>query len=216
MKAWIAIFGLALWSQTLTVQKERALGEALLRDAKRLENAEVAAYVERVGARLGGGFRVVVITGDKGEPVALPGQIVTVPAGFLLAVEDEAEFAGMLAHAMGHTALRHGIVEQPGTITLMTPIEHPPDRMLTAIRMRLPEYELAADRYGAEAAARAGYDATGLTRYLRRTKAAEERLAELPAAEGGEVSSSEFLRVRELVRAALAAPVRKAPSLRRR
>lgn len=101
VKAWIAI-------QTLPVHKERALGEALLRDAARFENTEVAAYVDRVGARLGGGFRVVVIAGNKGEPVALPGQIVTVPAGFLLAVEDEAEFAGMLAHAMGHSALRPG------------------------------------------------------------------------------------------------------------
>lgn len=87
--------------------------------------------------------------------------------------------------------------------------------MPTAVRTRLPEYELAADRYGAEAMARAGFDAAGLTRYLRRIKMAEDRLAALTLAEGGEVSSSEFLRVREIVLAALAAPVRKAPSLRR-
>ncbi len=182
--------------------------------------------MERVGARLGAGFRVVVIAGDKGEPVGLPGLIVTVPAGFLLAVEDEAEFAGMLAHAMGHSALRHGFRDTPpsGRIPLIymggwlgahgdsqdgTPL-YP-----IAMRARVAEYEREADRYGAEAAARAGFDGAGLARYLARRPVAQERLAALTLAEGGEVSSSEFLRVREIVRAALAAPVRTAPSLRR-
>jgi predicted Zn-dependent protease len=42
------------------------------------------------------------------EPATLPGGYVFVPAGLFLAAQDEAEFAGMLAHAMGHIALRHG------------------------------------------------------------------------------------------------------------
>lgn len=227
VKVWLAIFGLVLCGQTLPVQKERALGEAILLQSRRFLNTEVEAYVERVGARLGSGFQIVVTAGDGGEPVGLPGQIIMVPARFLLAVEDEAEFAGMLAHAMGHSALRHGFVElRDGGVPLVymggwmgAHADSSDGAALypAAVKARIAELELEADRYGAEAAARAGFDGAGLTRYLARRPSAEKRLAALAdvGAEGGEVSSSELLRVREIVRAALAAPVRKAPSLRR-
>src|SRR6185295_11797215 len=40
------------------------------------------------------------------EPVAMPGGYIFVPAALFLAARDEAEFAGMLVHAMEHVTQR--------------------------------------------------------------------------------------------------------------
>src|SRR5262245_17734472 len=42
------------------------------------------------------------------EPAALPGGYVFVSAALFLAAQNEAEFAGMVAHAIVHIAERHG------------------------------------------------------------------------------------------------------------
>jgi hypothetical protein len=42
------------------------------------------------------------------EPASLPGGYVFVPASLFVATHNEAEFAGMLAHAMEHVAERQG------------------------------------------------------------------------------------------------------------
>jgi predicted Zn-dependent protease len=98
-------------------EKEAALGVGLAEDARRqttkLDNPEVQAYVERVGRRLAAHlpdtsltFTIAVITDDRGgpthEPIAIPGGYLFVPTSLILAAQNEAEFAGMLSHAMIH------------------------------------------------------------------------------------------------------------------
>ena len=247
MKFCIGVLGISLFGQTLPLEKERALGAAMAaehrRQTKPLDIPDVSAFVERVGGRLGaavpgGEFRFEVVVAERTEPVGLPGGYVLVPASFLLAVEDEAEFAGMVAHAMGHASLRHGFVNlregKEGTIPVFLtggwmgahadPGSVFPIGFLEAIRIR----ELEADRFGADLAGRAGYDPTALARYIRRVQPEQSttlsplpmkatRLAALAntAGHAGEVGGSEFLRVRELVRTALRGSGRKAPSLLR-
>jgi len=247
MKCLICVFGISLFAQTIPLEKEKALGAGLVREirkeAKPLGDAEVSAFVERVGRKLsallpGSEFQFEVVVSPGAEPIGLPGGFVLVPASFLIAAEDEAEFVGMLAHAMGHVFLRHGFPVMrppqsaiPSTIPLIfmggwTGV-HANTQQPMVLPMGLWEtmrkYELEADRFGVDLARKAGYDPGALARYIRRVQKEDssrpsplppkgERLAALEGmAAQGTVDGSEFQRVRGL---AGAAKVRKAPSLR--
>ena len=105
------------------VQKEIALGEQLAAEFRgrttTIISPSVEQYLENLGQKLasqmpkiGFGFTFGVITEDPcptiHEPAALPGGYVFVPAALFVAAQDEAEFAGMVAHAMAHVVERHG------------------------------------------------------------------------------------------------------------
>ena len=104
-------------------QREAALGKRLADDVLKrttpIENPTVVAYVDRLGQKLAAHmpespvrFTFSLIAEDlcpaMHEPSALPGGYLFVPAALFLAARDEAEFAGMLAHAMAHIAARQG------------------------------------------------------------------------------------------------------------
>jgi predicted Zn-dependent protease len=236
MKIFIWVFGLSLAAQILNLDKERALGAVWAEDirskSRPFDVPEVVAYVERMGARLaalmpGSDFRFEVVVADEAaEPIGLPGGFVFVPAAFLAAAEDEAEVAVMMAHAMGHVALRHGFVNagraKDGQVPLfvmggwMGAHANARDRgtfiPLGALGSA-KQNELDADRFGVDLAGKAGYDRAALARYIQRVQPADsgpeapvppkkQRLAALEgvAGNGGVVGDSEFLRVREMVR----------------
>lgn len=129
------------------------------------------------------------------EPTALAGGFILVPVALFAAVDDEAEFAAMIAHAMGHVVEHHGM-ETAGP------------------------NELRADALAISLAASAGFDPGALARYIARvpTPWSTERLAAMqpiiarfPIA-GSQVSSSEFLAIQREV-SALSRPTPK-PSAR--
>ena len=103
-----------------TLEKERALGQQLAseirRESKPLGVPSADAYVKRIGGELVEQLKnasfdyqfEVISSATWTEPFSLPGGYVFVPARALLAARDESGFAGMLAHAIGHAALRHG------------------------------------------------------------------------------------------------------------
>ena len=249
MKRLIWVFGVSLMAQTVSLEKERALGAHMAAEIRKVSPPfpvpEVVAYVERMGARLAafvpsGSFRFEVVGAGRAAPMGLPGGVVFVPATFLLMAEDEAEVAAMMAHAMGHVALRHGFVSLRATKEGAIPLlfmggwmgSHASAEERTALIPAgflgsVRSNELEADRFGAELAGKAGYDAAALARYVQRVQPEDwnehvalppkgERLGALAgvAGAGGEVSNSEFLRVREMVRVMLGVPAgRKAPSL---
>ena len=232
MKIWLTILSLAVCGQTIPPEKERALGRGLADHIRRqsgsFANADVTAYVERVGARLaaavpGVEFRFEVVGPGALEPMGLPGGTVLVPSTFFRLANDEAEFAGMLAHAMGHVVLRHGVVNASPAAEGAIPLVflggwasvHADSRQTGALvpagfLENIRRFELEADQYGADVAARAGYDATGLRGYLQRVQPEEpapahsplpakaKRLAALKEGRG-EVGGSEYLRIRDLV-----------------
>ena len=244
MKWLICVFGISLTAQILNVEKERALGKAfadqIRKETKPMELAEVSTYVETIGTRLGAERFEVVVTQEPAEPIGLPGGTVFVPASFLLAAEDEAELAVMMAHAVGHVRLRHGFVNaqqaRDGQIPLffmggwMGAHSNATDRRMfipAALLGSVKQNELDADRFAVELAAKAGFDAGALARYVQRVQPADsgpmapvppklERLSALAGVEGvgGVVSGSEFARVKEMVRVKLSL-ARKPPSLAR-
>src|ERR1700733_11971936 len=101
-------------------RKEAAIGAQMANEVRRgttpLESPEVQSYVERIGNKLasqftseGRTYTFAVVTdslsGRTHEPIALPGGYVFVSTSLLSAAQDEAGFAGMLAHGMAHIAI---------------------------------------------------------------------------------------------------------------
>ena len=106
-------------------EKERALGKHLasdiLRESKPLAMPRAQAYVTRIGNELLSHLPGVpyvysfeVIVTDALEPIPIPGGRIFIPAKFFLSARDEDEFAAMLAHSIGHIALRHGSQKERG------------------------------------------------------------------------------------------------------
>jgi predicted Zn-dependent protease len=190
-------------------EKEAALGAQLASDVRRettaLPNQEVVRYVEKVGDRLAAAmpperpFTFSVIVDDRNpsthEPLSLVGGYIFVPAALILAARGEAEFAGMLAHAMAHVVLVHDEVQtrakSGGPLVLMgstTSLGGDSASVPVGFTKVLRARERAADLMAVQVMARVGYD---------------------PAA-------PDFFRIQELVRGSLPKPARRRPpSLRR-
>jgi predicted Zn-dependent protease len=80
-----------------------------------LRDPEVDAYVNRIGAKLAanaGGpqfqYRFRVVNASDINAFALPGGFVYINRGVIENAKNEGEVAGVMAHEIAHTALRHG------------------------------------------------------------------------------------------------------------
>lgn len=179
-----------------SLEKEAALGKQLAAEVRQrttpIQNPAVQDYVDRLGQRLAAytdtkvPFTFSVIAEDPcftvHEPAALPGGYVFVPTALFLAAQDEAEFAGMLAHAMAHIAARHGTrmatrsqISGTATIPLVfvggwagscTGGATIPVGYLKFQR----GFEQEADALALQTMARAGFDPNALVRYIERVQ----------------------------------------------
>ena len=102
-----------------SVSKDVALGRQLAaqvdREAKFIDDPVVTEYVNRVGQNLvlhsdaKVPFTIKVIDSDEVNAFALPGGFFYVNKGLILAADNEAELAGVMAHEIGHVAARHAV-----------------------------------------------------------------------------------------------------------
>ena len=109
-------------------EKEIALGRQLAmqveQQAKLVEDPIVTEYVNRVGQNVvlhsdaKVPFTIKVIDSDEVNAFALPGGFFFVNKGLLLAADNEAELAGVMAHEIAHVAARHAM-ENHGKGTLI-------------------------------------------------------------------------------------------------
>jgi predicted Zn-dependent protease len=226
-KLFTVLLALPLLAQqsadTSSEERDRLLGRQLASSIKAksrlLGSPAVDAYVDRIGRRLLANlpeplspYSFEVITAASGrEPMAFPGGPVLIPAPFLVAVQDEAELAGMLAHAIGHVALRHSLRE-PVQFLIARPApflylggwmgSHADPQAATlplAVFKSRRAYELEADAFGISLAARSGFAADGLRRYIERTEAADSSVSPEPAREMRLARMDEILRPRAAV-----------------
>ncbi|HMG32782.1 MAG TPA: M48 family metallopeptidase [Blastocatellia bacterium] len=110
-----------------SLNKEVALGRQLAADVDRqgkfIDDPVVTEYVNRVGQNLALHsdakipFTIKVLDSDDVNAFALPGGFLYVNKGAILAADNEAELAGVMAHEIGHVAARHG-VEQASKATI--------------------------------------------------------------------------------------------------
>lgn len=103
-------------------EKEIALGRQLAveveQQAKMIDDPVITEYVNRVGqnivlhsdAKIP--FTIKVIDSDEVNAFALPGGFFFVNKGLILAADNEAELAGVMAHEIAHVAARHAMENQ--------------------------------------------------------------------------------------------------------
>ncbi|HSB28795.1 MAG TPA: M48 family metallopeptidase [Pyrinomonadaceae bacterium] len=88
------------------------------RQAKFVEDPIITEYVNRVGQNIvlhsdaKVPFTIKVIDSDEVNAFALPGGFFYVNKGLLLAADNEAELAGVMAHEIAHVAARHAVENQ--------------------------------------------------------------------------------------------------------
>jgi predicted Zn-dependent protease len=96
----------------------RELAAEVDRQAKFIDDPLITEYVNRVGqnivlhsdAKIP--FTIKVIDSDEINAFALPGGFFYVNKGLLLAADNEAELAGVMAHEIAHVAARHAVENQ--------------------------------------------------------------------------------------------------------
>ncbi|MBC8031016.1 MAG: M48 family metalloprotease [Pyrinomonadaceae bacterium] len=105
-----------------STEKEVKIGRELAaevdRQAKFVDDPIITEYVNRVGqnivlhsdAKIP--FTIKVIDSDEVNAFALPGGFFYVNKGLLLAADNEAEVAGVMAHEIAHVAARHSVENQ--------------------------------------------------------------------------------------------------------
>lgn len=103
-------------------EKEVAIGRQLAleveQQAKLVEDPLITEYINRVGqnvvlhsdAKIP--FTIKVIDSDEVNAFALPGGFFFVNKGLILAADNEAELAGVMAHEIAHVAARHAMENQ--------------------------------------------------------------------------------------------------------
>jgi predicted Zn-dependent protease len=104
------------------MEKEVALGRYLAaeidREAKFVDDPIITEYVNRVGQNIvlhsdaKVPFTIKVIDSDEVNAFALPGGFFYVNKGLILAADNEAELAGVMAHEIAHVAARHAVENQ--------------------------------------------------------------------------------------------------------
>jgi predicted Zn-dependent protease len=103
-------------------EKEMAIGRQLAAEveqqAKMVDDPVITEYINRVGQNIvlhsdaKVPFTIKVIDSDEVNAFALPGGFFFVNRGLILAADNEAELAGVMAHEIGHVAARHAMENQ--------------------------------------------------------------------------------------------------------
>ncbi|MBM4036227.1 MAG: hypothetical protein FJ291_31210 [Planctomycetes bacterium] len=180
----------------LSTEDEVRLGQALAKEVEKkqrlLLDPVVCGYVAEIGARIAQAsdrrdvshqFKVI----DNPKQVnafALPGGWVYVYSGLLLAMENEAELAAVLAHETGHVAAKHSakhISNQIGmNLALGVALGANPSvlaelgsQLVTGagIARMTQQDEFEADRLGMAYMKRAGYSPAAMAELLRKLNA---------------------------------------------
>jgi len=160
------------------------------------ENPQLMKYVNLVGQTLARGtnrpeleFHFAVLKGDEIRTFGVPGGYILVTQGALREMRDEAELAGVLAHELGHIAEKTAVrelkirgIEDAAVSSLATVIGGSTDPARVAFARAVDKAmeilvkdgykradETKADEDAVLLSAMAGYDPSGLIRYIERT-----------------------------------------------
>jgi predicted Zn-dependent protease len=195
------LLGPAQNSVNYSIEKEAALGKQLAEDLHQrttsIDKPDIRTYVEGLGQRIAASlpearvpFTFSVIADDLcptiQEPTALPGGYIFIPAALLLAARDEAEFAGILAHAMVHVSRRHGAKTATATTAFATIPLIFMGGSPCSVGWAIPSgysalhraNELEADSSAVQTMAEAGFDPMALVRYVERVQPQQNNMGQ--------------------------------------
>jgi predicted Zn-dependent protease len=182
-----------------SIEKEQALGKQLSYEveqgARLLSDPVVTEYVNRTGQTLVRhsdcqvAFEIKVVDDEEVNAFALPGGFFYVNTGLILAADNEAELAGVMAHEIAHVCARHatrnatrGQISQIASIPLIFvggPVGFAV-RELSSVAMPLSflkfsrDAEREADLLGMQYQYSSGYDPTAFVDFFEKLEAEQE------------------------------------------
>lgn len=183
-----------------SLEKQIAWGKQISHDvesqAKVINDPVISEYVNRVGQNIVRSsdsqvpFTIKVIDSDNVNAFALPGGFFYVNSGLILAADNEAELAGVMAHEIGHVAACHSAREntRANVMEIMTiPLVFVPGAAaygayegaglavpLTFLRFSR-EFEAQADYLGVQYMYKAGYDPQEFISFFEKVQAREKK-----------------------------------------
>ena len=166
--------------------------------ARIIQDPVITEYVNRVGQNLVRNsdakvpFTIKVVDSDDINAFALPGGFFYVNTGLILAADNEAELAGVMAHEISHVILRHATREMTranyvslSTVPLMFVINSwgVYEAANLAMSLALPvtfmkfsrDFEAQADYFGLQYMDKAGYDPQAFISFFEKIKALEKQ-----------------------------------------
>ena len=191
--------GLGNWySLDKQVAMGRQYSQQVEHGAKMVSDPEVTEYINRLGQNLVRNsdakvpFTIKVIDTDEINAFALPGGFFYVNSGLILAADNEAELAGVMAHEIGHVAACHVAREQTrGNIVNLAsiPLIFVPggwavyEGAQVALGIGVPltfmkfsrNFEAEADFLGMEYMYKAGYDPQSFISFFEKIEAQEKK-----------------------------------------
>lgn len=204
----LAVICLCVWHEpvwAISLKEEKQLSQEFMRVINRyyklVDDPQLTEYVNEVGLRLlkqmppqPFKYKFHIIQEDVYNAFAIPAGYIFVNSGLLLAMDDEDELAGILAHEISHVVCRHisQRIERSKKIELATLAGMVAGIFLgvaggsgdaaqamtigsmaagqTAALAYSREDEAQADQYGLSYLYKAGYSADGLLRVLKKIR----------------------------------------------
>jgi predicted Zn-dependent protease len=174
----------------------REYSQAIDGSVKLIQDPVVTEYVNRIGQNLVRNsdakvpFTIKVVDSEEVNAFALPGGFLYVNSGLVLAAQDEAELAGVMAHEIAHVAARHATRQM--TRSQMFNLASIPLIFVgggigiavqqaagLAVPLSLTKFsrgfETEADYLGVEYLYKAGYDPQAFISFFERVQAQEKQ-----------------------------------------
>lgn len=189
--------GLANWySLDSQVAMGKQFAQQVEASSKLIQDPVITEYINRIGQNIVRNsdarvpFTIKVIDSDEVNAFALPGGFFFVNSGLILAADNEAELAGVMAHETGHVAACHAAREQTrgqlasfATIPLILMgggIGYGAYEMsglaVPAVFMKFSRtFEAQADYLGVQYMYKAGYDPEEFISFFEKLEAKEKK-----------------------------------------
>jgi hypothetical protein len=191
--------GLGNWYSTDgEIKMGKQFADEIEKSTKFITDPVVDEYINRIGQNIVKNsdckvpFTIKVIDSDEINAMALPGGFFYVNSGLILAADEEAELAGVMAHETAHVCAHHAAREmtrlnyaQIGMVPLMImlPYDWTGYGIYEAAQLAIPitflqfsrDFEAQADYLGVQYMYRSGYDPQAFITFFEKVQALEKR-----------------------------------------
>ena len=191
--------GVGNWYSTDSeIKMGKQYADEIEKSTRFINDPVIDEYVNRIGQNIVKNsdckvpFTIKVIDADEINAMALPGGFFYVNSGLILAADEEAELAGVMAHETAHVCAHHAAREmtranyaQLGMIPLImvTGYTWTGYGIYEAAQLAIPitflqfsrDFEAQADYLGVEYMYRAGYDPQAFISFFEKIQALEKR-----------------------------------------
>src|SRR5580700_5458004 len=191
--------GMGNWYSTESeIKMGKQYADEIEKSTRFITDPVITEYINRIGQNIVKNsdckvpFTIKVIDTDEINAMALPGGFFYVNSGLILAADEEAELAGVMAHETAHVCAHHAAREMTrlnyaeiGMVPLeiMLPYDLAGYGIYEAAQLAIPitflqfsrDFEAQADYLGVQYMYRSGYDPQAFITFFEKVQALEKR-----------------------------------------